>query len=85
MFNSAKEHDVLNIMGAIYATALFLGIFNSAIVLPVLDTERVVFYRERAAGMYSTLPYAFAQVPCLDLTHDLLLYGVGRKNNKLLF
>ncbi|TYK25233.1 ABC transporter G family member 34-like isoform X1 [Cucumis melo var. makuwa] len=60
--NFAKEHDVLNIMGAIYATALFLGIFNSAIVLPVLDTERVVFYRERAAGMYSTLPYAFAQV-----------------------
>ena len=78
MFNSAKEQDVLNIMGVIYATALFLGIFNSATVICVVDTERVVFYRERVAGMYTTLSYAFAQVPCLDLTHDRL-YGFGRK------
>ncbi|KAE8651079.1 hypothetical protein Csa_001391 [Cucumis sativus] len=48
--NFAKEQDVLNIMGVIYATALFLGIFNSATVIPVVDTERVVFYRERVAG-----------------------------------
>uniref|UniRef100_A0A0A0K3Z7 ATP-binding cassette transporter n=1 Tax=Cucumis sativus TaxID=3659 RepID=A0A0A0K3Z7_CUCSA len=59
--NFAKEQDVLNIMGVIYATALFLGIFNSATVICVVDTERVVFYRERVAGMYTTLSYAFAK------------------------
>lgn len=27
-----------------------------------LGVERTVFYREKAAGMHSALPYAFAQV-----------------------
>lgn len=62
LFNSAKEQDVLNIMGAMYAAILFLGIFNSSTVLAVVGIERVVFYREKVAGMYSALPYAFAQV-----------------------
>jgi hypothetical protein len=31
-------------------------------VQSVIATERTVFYRERAAGMYSELPYAFAHV-----------------------
>ncbi|CAL0308772.1 unnamed protein product [Lupinus luteus] len=35
---------------------------NSASVQPVVAVERTVFYRERAAGMYSALPYAIAQV-----------------------
>lgn len=29
----------------------------------MVAVERIVFYRERAAGMYSTFPYSFAQVP----------------------
>ncbi|KAJ1433886.1 P-loop containing nucleoside triphosphate hydrolase [Sesbania bispinosa] len=29
---------------------------------PVVAVERTVFYREKAAGMYSALPYAFAQI-----------------------
>jgi hypothetical protein len=49
-------------MGSIYAAVLFLGIQNSSSVQPVVAVERSVFYRERAAGMYSALPYAFAQV-----------------------
>lgn len=45
-----------------YVSVLFIGINNSSSVLPVIDVERTVFYRERAAGMYSALPYAMAQV-----------------------
>ncbi|THG15397.1 hypothetical protein TEA_013503 [Camellia sinensis var. sinensis] len=35
---------------------------NANAVQIVVAVERTVFYRERAAGMYSELPYAFAQV-----------------------
>ena len=45
-----------------YAAVLFLGINNCTIVQPIVAIERTVFYRERAAGMYSALPYALAQV-----------------------
>ncbi|KAK4593204.1 hypothetical protein RGQ29_017372 [Quercus rubra] len=57
-----KEQDLLNLLGAMFAAALFLGSTNTAAVQPVVAIERTVFYRERAAGMYSALPYAFAQV-----------------------
>ncbi|KAI3716294.1 hypothetical protein L6452_23531 [Arctium lappa] len=56
------QQELMNAMGSMYAAALFLGIQNSATVQPVIDVERTVFYRERAAGMYSALPYAMAQV-----------------------
>lgn len=49
-------------MGSMYAAVLFIGITNSTSVQPVLYVERFVSYRERAAGMYSALPFAFAQV-----------------------
>jgi ABC-2 type transporter len=45
-----------------YAAVLFMGISYSTSVQPVVAIERSVFYRERAAGMYSALPYAFGQV-----------------------
>ena len=57
-----KQQDVLNAMGSMFASVLFLGINNASSVQPVVDVERTVFYREKAAGMYSPLPYAFAQV-----------------------
>ncbi|KAE7997396.1 hypothetical protein FH972_002037 [Carpinus fangiana] len=57
-----KQQDLFNAMGSMYAAVLFLGIQNSSSVQPVVAVERTVFYRERAAGMYSALPYAFAQV-----------------------
>lgn len=41
---------------------MFLGATNASAVQSVVAIERTVFYRERAAGMYSELPYAFAQV-----------------------
>lgn len=56
------QQDLGNAMGSMYAAVLFLGVQNASAVQPVVDVERTVFYRERAAGMYSALPYAFAQV-----------------------
>ncbi|KAI5072441.1 hypothetical protein GOP47_0012547 [Adiantum capillus-veneris] len=57
-----EEADLLTVMGAMYGATLFLGINNCSTVQPVVSVERTVFYRERAAGMYSALPYAVAQV-----------------------
>lgn len=57
-----KQQDLFNLMGAMYASVLFVGINNCSSVQPVVSVERTVFYRERAAGMYSTFPYSFAQV-----------------------
>ncbi|KAK8595090.1 hypothetical protein V6N13_015999 [Hibiscus sabdariffa] len=57
-----RRQDLANAMGSMYAAVLFLGIQNAASVQPVVAVERTVFYRERAAGMYSAMPYAIAQV-----------------------
>ncbi|KAF3781020.1 ABC transporter G family member 42 [Nymphaea thermarum] len=54
--------DLTIIIGAMYAAVLFVGINNCSSVQPIVDVERTVFYRERAAGMYSAAPYALAQV-----------------------
>jgi len=55
-----------------YVAVLFLGIQNASGVQPVVFVERTVFYRERAAGMYSALPYAFSQVDFKD--HNLFMH-----------
>ncbi|TYH08961.1 hypothetical protein ES288_A07G058900v1 [Gossypium darwinii] len=57
-----KGQDLTNAMGSMYAAVLFLGIQNASSVQPVVAVERTVFYRERAAGMYSAMPYAISQV-----------------------
>ncbi|XP_058112196.1 pleiotropic drug resistance protein TUR2-like [Magnolia sinica] len=73
-----QRQDLFNAMGSMYAAVLFLGIENASSVQPVVAVERTVFYRERAAGMYSALPYAFAQVaievPYIFL--QTLIYGI---------
>ncbi|GAB2234368.1 hypothetical protein Drorol1_Dr00003617 [Drosera rotundifolia] len=60
--NVKTSQDLFNAMGSMYAATLFIGVQNASSVQPVVAVERTVFYRERAAGMYSALPYAFAQV-----------------------
>jgi len=60
--NRSQQQDLFNLMGAMYASVLFVGVSNSSSVQPVVSVERHVSYRERAAGMYSTFPYSFAQV-----------------------
>ncbi|GAV84106.1 ABC_tran domain-containing protein/ABC2_membrane domain-containing protein/PDR_assoc domain-containing protein, partial [Cephalotus follicularis] len=59
---TTKRQDLFNAMGSMYAAVQFIGYQMGVSVLPVVAIERTVFYRERAAGMYSALPYAFAQV-----------------------
>ncbi|KAL0372075.1 UNVERIFIED_CONTAM: Pleiotropic drug resistance protein 1 [Sesamum calycinum] len=50
---------------------------------PVVAIERTVFYRERAAGMYSALPYAFSQflieIPYVfiqSIVYGLIVYSM---------
>ena len=62
-----KLQDLLNIRGAMFAAVCFVGGTNASAVQAVVAIERTVFYRERAAGMYSALPYAFAQVSSVVL------------------
>ncbi|GAB4850285.1 transcription factor [Ancistrocladus abbreviatus] len=61
-----KKRDNANVLtvvcGASYFSILFIGMTNSGTVQPVVAIERTVSYRERAAGMYSPLIYAIAQV-----------------------
>ncbi|MBA0658476.1 hypothetical protein Goklo_010679 [Gossypium klotzschianum] len=65
----AKQQDVLNFLGAMYSAVFFLGAVNASTVQGVVAVERTVFYRERAAGMYSEFPYALAQVKMINYVH----------------
>ncbi|XP_050243453.1 ABC transporter G family member 34-like [Quercus robur] len=80
---TAKQQDLMNLLGAMYAAVFFLGATNASTVQSVVAIERTVFYRERAAGMYSALPYAFSQVAIetiyiaiQTLAYTLLLYSM---------
>lgn len=79
----SKQQDLLNLLGAMYMGVLFLGSINTYSVQAVVAIERTVFYREKAAGMYSSLPYAFAQVTIeaiynviQTLLYTLILYSM---------
>lgn len=67
-FRRSKQQDLFNAMGSMYAAVLFVGFQNSTSIQPIVAIERTVFYRERAAGMYSALPYAFGQVISLNFS-----------------
>ncbi|CDO99881.1 unnamed protein product [Coffea canephora] len=78
-----KQQDLSNLLGAMYAAVLFLGGTNTSAVQSVVAIERTVFYREKAAGMFSALPYAFAQVAVETMyvgvqtfVYSLLLYSM---------
>ncbi|XP_061343387.1 pleiotropic drug resistance protein 1-like [Gastrolobium bilobum] len=72
-----KAQDLFNSMGFMYTAVLLIGIKNATSVQSVVGVERIVFYREMAAGMYSPLAYAVAQaiieVPYVLL--QTLIYG----------
>ncbi|XP_044481157.1 pleiotropic drug resistance protein 1-like isoform X1 [Mangifera indica] len=75
---TSKRQDLFNAMGSIYAAVLFLGVQNATAVQPIVSVERTVFYREKAAGMYSAMSYAFAQV-VVEIPYLLaqsLAYGI---------
>ncbi|KAK9685002.1 hypothetical protein RND81_10G248800 [Saponaria officinalis] len=71
------SQDLFNAMGSMYAACLFLGVENASSIRPVVGVERTVFYREKAAGLYSALPYALAQafieIPYVFI--QAILYG----------
>uniref|UniRef100_A0A1S3WXZ0 ABC transporter G family member 31-like n=1 Tax=Nicotiana tabacum TaxID=4097 RepID=A0A1S3WXZ0_TOBAC len=73
-----STQNLFVVMGALYSSCLFLGVNNASSVQPVVAIERTVFYREKAAGMYSPLPYAVAQglVEIPYILIQTLLYGV---------
>jgi len=68
IFCRSTQQDLFNALGSIYSAVMFIGVQNSQTVQPIVDVERTVFYREKAAGMYSPIPYAFAQVRALLIT-----------------
>lgn len=51
--------------------------FNCMTVQPILGQESNVYYRERAASMYSPMPYALAtavaEIPYLALQATLMI------------
>ncbi|XP_057464053.1 pleiotropic drug resistance protein 2-like [Actinidia eriantha] len=78
-----KQQDLMNLLGATYIAVMFLGGMNTSGAQSVVAIERTVFYRERAAGMYSALPYALAQVgietiyvAIQTLIYSLILYSM---------
>ncbi|KAH9331701.1 hypothetical protein KI387_003809, partial [Taxus chinensis] len=73
-----EQQNVMNAMGSMFAAVLFLGMNNATSVQPVVDVERTVFYREKSAGMYSALPYAFPKV-LIEIPYifvQAVVYGV---------
>ncbi|GJV89909.1 AAA+ ATPase domain-containing protein [Tanacetum coccineum] len=73
-----KTQDLFNAMGSMYAAVTFIGVQNAVTVQPVVSIERTVFYRERAAGMYSAFPYAFGQV-MIEIPYifvQTIVYGI---------
>ncbi|XP_047044233.1 ABC transporter G family member 48-like [Lolium rigidum] len=66
-----SQQDLFNLLGATYAAVFFLGASNCITVQPVVAIERTVFYREKAAGMYSPLSYALAQTS-VEIIYNIL-------------
>ncbi|XP_021891749.1 ABC transporter G family member 31 [Carica papaya] len=73
-----STRSLLMVMGALYSSCLFLGVSNASSVQPIVSIERTVFYREKAAGMYSPIPYALAQglVEIPYIATQTILYGI---------
>ncbi|CAK7331242.1 unnamed protein product [Dovyalis caffra] len=76
-FDRDSTQALFVVLGALYASCMFLGVNNASTVQPIVSIERTVFYREKAAGMYSPLSYAVAQVTVILLKkYQLLLESV---------
>ncbi|XVF49256.1 hypothetical protein PTKIN_Ptkin03bG0253800 [Pterospermum kingtungense] len=72
------KQDIFNGMGAMHTAITFMGAQGASTVRPVIIAERTVFYRERAAGMYSALPYSLAVV-VIEIPYTIAqvaIYGV---------
>ncbi|KAG2536935.1 hypothetical protein PVAP13_9NG237000 [Panicum virgatum] len=56
-----NEQDLFNVLGAMYLGVIQLGVYNDQSIIPFSTMERIVMYREKFAGMYSSWAYSFAQ------------------------
>ncbi|AES81623.2 drug resistance transporter-like ABC domain protein [Medicago truncatula] len=73
-----KQQDLFNSMGFMYTASILIGVKNCFSVQPVVDVERVVLHRERAAGMYSSMAYATSQA-LIEIPYNLVqavVYGI---------
>ncbi|KAG8371495.1 hypothetical protein BUALT_Bualt13G0093600 [Buddleja alternifolia] len=73
-----STQNLFVVLGSLYASIIFLGVNNASSVQPVISIERTVFYREKAAGMYSPFPFAFAQglVEIPYILVQTIVYGI---------
>ncbi|KAJ7974462.1 Pleiotropic drug resistance ABC transporter [Quillaja saponaria] len=55
------EQDLFNILGSLFIFVILTGASNCSSVIPVINTERTIMYRERFARMYSSWAYSFSQ------------------------
>lgn len=62
VYCSKTSSDLIITLGALYGSTLFICFNNAGTVQAMVSIERTVHYREKAAGMYSAIPYALAQV-----------------------
>lgn len=53
--------SVLNVIGVLFSSALFVGITNCLTIQHLVSTQRAVFFRERAAGMYTESAFGLSQ------------------------
>ncbi|KAK9861402.1 hypothetical protein WJX84_004842, partial [Apatococcus fuscideae] len=70
------QMNLVNSVGSLYSSTLFLGIVNSLGVQPMVAMERSVYYREHAAGYYSVFPFYFAMaaVQCIYILIQSVIY-----------
>lgn len=59
--NIVSVHKPRNTLTSMLITVLLIGFKNANSVQELVSTERVVFYKENSAGMYSSLAYTIGQ------------------------
>jgi ABC-type multidrug transport system permease subunit len=59
---TGRSTDLSITVGVLFFATLFICFNNASTVQSMVSIERSVHYREKAAGMYSSIPYALSQV-----------------------
>lgn len=70
-------------MGFMYTASILIGVKNCFSVQPVVGVERIVLYRERAAGMYSSMAYAASQASYFLLFCRLNVFFIDLLENTI--
>ena len=80
-FCRTTQGDVLNVMGAIFVSAMFLGTSNSSTVQPVFAIERAVMYRYLSSLSFCTA--CFGPMTRLKTVADRLDRGMSMRDGRL--